>query len=132
MKNLKLFEDFVDDIMKSSDPSKPIERMDLTGSPYSNRSLPELEVVYAVEFVPSGTFGAISNAQSYLKDMGYTIGSMEGGMPIGFADGDKFDYVSKWTKMDRSEHKTLDGAIIPDPEFREGGVIILFFSSPKF
>jgi hypothetical protein len=132
MKNLKLFEDFVDDIMKSSSPSKPIERMDLTGSVYDNRNLPQLEVKYAVEFVPSGTFGAISNAQNYLKDMGYQTGSMEGEMPIGFADENKYGYVSKWTRMNRSEHGTLDGAIIPDPEFREGGVLVLFFTSPKF
>jgi hypothetical protein len=132
MKNLKLFEDFVDDILKYSDPSKPIERMDLTGSTYDNRNLPQLEIKYAVEFAPSGTFGSISNAQGYLKDMGYTIGSMEGGSPIGFADGDKYGYVSKWSKMDRSEHQTLDGAIIPNPEFREGGSIVLFFTDPKF
>jgi len=136
MKRIKLYEDFVDDIMKGSDPSKPIERMDLTGKPYDKKvgygTLPLIDVKYALEFVPAGTFSSIGNARKYLEEMGYIIGSMQGPSPIGFADGSRYDYVSKWDNMNRSEHGTLDGVIIPDPEFREGGSIILFFQDPKF
>jgi len=131
MKYIKIFEDFVDDVIKSSSPEKPIDRSDLVGSPYDNRNLPNLDIAYAVEFVPSGTFGAISSAQNYLKDMGYTLGSMEGGNPIGFADGNEYDYVSKWWNMKAADHRILDGAIVPLPDFREGGVLVLFFKEPK-
>lgn len=136
MKRIKLYEDFVDDIMKGSDPSKPIERMDLTGKPYDKKvgygTLPLIDVKYALEFVPAGTFSSIDNARKYLEEMGYIIGSMEGSSPIGFAKSDEYDYVSKWSNMNREEHRLLDGAIIPDPEFREGGSIILFLKDPKF
>lgn len=131
MRYIKIFEDFVDDVIKSSSPEKPIDRSDLIGTPYDDKNLPKLDVTYAVEFVPSGTFGAIGAAQKYLKEMGYITGSMEGGNPIGFADGSQYDYVSKWWNMNRSEHEMLDGAIVPLPGFREGGVLILFFKEPK-
>jgi hypothetical protein len=125
MSNLKNFESYINE-------EEFIKRKDLQGSPYPNRNLPGLEVVYAMEFPADGTFGAIGNAQKVLNGMGYTIGSMEMDLPIGFANEEDFGYVSKWTRMTREEQKMIDGAIIPDPEFREGGVIVLFFKAPKF
>lgn len=128
MKNLKLFEEFQDSVNAEGF----IKRKDLQGKTYDNKNLPDSEVIYALEFPASGTFGAIGNAQKLLEGMGYTIGSMEMNLPIGFANEQDFGYVSKWTRMTRDEHKMLDGAILPNPEFREGGVIVLFFKAPKF
>ena len=131
MKHLQMFEDFSDDILKKANPNEPIDRSDLIGKPYEFEELPNKEVMYAVEFVPTGTFGAIGAAQKYLKDLGYTIGSMQMSSPIGFADSDKYDYVSKWWNMNREDKESLDGAIIPLDGFREGGVLVLFFKEPK-
>jgi hypothetical protein len=107
----------------------PLPPQSIVPSPVAE--LPNKEIVYAVEFVPTGTFGAIGAAQNYLKDLGYTIGSMQMSSPIGFADSDKYDYVSKWWNMNRTEQGSLDGAIIPLDGFREGGNLVLFFKEPK-
>jgi hypothetical protein len=56
---------------------------------------------------------------------------MQMSSPIGFADSDKYDYVSKWWNMNREDKESLDGAIIPLDGFREGGVLVLFFKEPK-
>lgn len=79
---------------------------------------------------PCGTFSAFYKAEALLKGMGYRTGSMEGGNPIGFAPADPYDYISKWTNMDKEDRSLLHGVMLPDPEFREGGVVIVFFESP--
>ena len=83
------------------------------------------EVYDIINFPAKGTFEAVGEAQNYLKKK-YVIGSMERGLPIGFADITKYDYVSKWTKMDTHEHKLLSGVIISE-DFREGDVTIIFW-----
>lgn len=88
------------------------------------------EIVHAVDFPPSGTFGAIRGAEGHLKDMGYTIGSMCREEPIGFAY--EANYVAKWYNLDAEDKMRLDGVILPQHEFREGGAIILFFTPPKY
>ena len=103
----------------------PKHRVDLKGKLYEER-----EAIHAIEFEPSGTFDAISGAQAYLNGLGYTTGSMQRKDPIGFAY--EADYVPKWQNIPVKERKQLDGIIIPNPEFREGGAIIIFFNIPKF
>lgn len=135
MKNLNTFkkyfenDEFVDDVLGKADPEKPIHRNDLEGKPYNDREVPEKDVVYAVEFVAAGTFQSYYNAQKYLKDMGYNIGSMQGPAPIGFSS--EYDYISKWRNMTRTEHAQLDGVIL-SKDFREGNTLVLFFNPPKF
>jgi hypothetical protein len=130
MKNIKTFENFADDLLNQvGDENKEIQRPDLKGKPYEYKGLPKLPVVYAVEFVPAGTFNAFYNAENYLREMGYNTGSMEGVNPIGFSE--KSNYISKWWNMTATEHKLLDGAMIPLGGFREGGVLVLFFDEPN-
>jgi hypothetical protein len=134
--NYNLNEDeHTDDILKNADPLKPIMRSDLIGSPYTEKigysRLPNLDIVHAVEFVPFGTFGANSNAETYLKEMGYNYGSMEGPNPIGFSN--KYNSISKWGNMTSEEHTKLDGVIIPDGDsWRENGAIIMWFNPPTY
>ena len=90
-----------------------------------------LVVEHAVEFPANGTFDAVHKAEAYLRELGYTIGSMERSNPIGFADDRQIQYVSKWNNMTSAEHKTLDG-VLESRDFREGSVTILFFTPPKF
>jgi hypothetical protein len=77
-----------------------------------------------------GTFASVYEAEKRLREMGYTIGSMCGGDPIGFACNEKYDYISKWHNMRQDEHKKLDGVMISN-DWREGGVEIIWFSEPK-
>jgi len=73
------------------------------------------------------TFGPISAAEKFLKEKGYSRGSMDGDSPIAFANADKYENIAKWHNIDREEYDKLDGVIVPEPEFREGGVVVLFF-----
>jgi len=81
-------------------------------------------IVDAFTFEPDGTFGAFSKAARIISEMGYTVGSMCRDEPIGFAD---VEYIGKWNTIKRNEHSRLIGIIIPLPEFREGGVRVIFF-----
>ena len=119
MKNITTFENFVNESME--DPNK-YERKHET---YLNRP-----VVHEVSFPASGTFSAIGKAEEYLKDLGYARGSMSRDEPIGFAQG--VDYIAKWYNIGKEDKAKLDGVIIPEPEFREGGVRILFFTPPNY
>lgn len=55
------------------------------------------------------SFSAISDAEAWLKDNGYSVGSMERGYPIGVMKGDVS--ISKWTRMTATEHEQLDGRL---------------------
>lgn len=137
MKNIKrfdeMFENFADETLNkiNTEPNEPIVRDDLVGEFAPHRETPEINVEYAVEFIPSGTFKSFYNAENYLKELGYAIGSMQMNSPIGFIDSENFDYVSKWGNMNQEERKQLDGVII-STDFREGESIIVWYKSPKF
>jgi len=88
------------------------------------------EIEHAVEFLPSGTFAAYYNSTNYLKDMGYSVGSMCLNHPIGFAY--HVNSVAKWVNLTQEEKDSVDGVILAQHEFREGGVIILFFNPPRY
>ena len=63
-------------------------------------------------------FEAYSDACEFLKEHGYSVGSMQRDAPIGVAKGDCD--ISKWFNLG-SDVKQLDGVLIAD-NFREGGV----------
>lgn len=77
-----------------------------------------------------GTFKSVYEAEDRLRKMGYVIGSMSGNQPIGFACGEKYDYISKWYNMTPEEHNLLDGVMISS-DWREGSVEIIWFNEPK-
>jgi hypothetical protein len=85
------------------------------------------EITTILEFTSTGTFTAIREAEEYLKENGYTVGSMCRNEPIGFANSAKYEYVAKWYNIDVKDRKHLDGVIISN-DFREGNVQILFFN----
>jgi hypothetical protein len=89
----------------------------------------DLQVEHAVEFEASGTFQAFYKAEAFLRELGYTTGSMEMNAPIGFSL--EYDYISKWNNMNHNEHRLLDG-IMTSNDFREGSVQVLFFKAPNF
>jgi hypothetical protein len=87
-------------------------------------------IEHALEFESSGTFGAFYSAENYLKELGYTVGRMCGNEPVGFSCS--FDHIAKWKNLNATDKKLLDGVIIPQHDFREGGNIILFFNPPRY
>jgi hypothetical protein len=88
------------------------------------------EIVRRDNVKVEGTFKSVYEAEKRLREMGYTIGSMSGNQPIGFACGEKYGYISKWYNMTTEEHKKLDGVMISN-DWREGSVDIIWFSEPK-
>ena len=88
------------------------------------------KIEHAVEFPASGTFEAFYAAESYLEELGYAVGSMCSREPIGFKHGD--DRVAKWYNLSKEDKEQLDGVMLPEPEFREGGAVILFLNPPKY
>jgi hypothetical protein len=87
-------------------------------------------VLWSKSYEPAGTFTAFRAAEDFLKELGYTVGSMCLDSPIGFADADNFGYVAKWYNIDPTDRSHLDGVILSE-DFREGGCRILFFNTPK-
>ena len=58
-----------------------------------------LTVEHAVEFPANGTFAAYYSAERFLKELGYSTGSMECSEPIGISL--EYDHISKWNNMPR-------------------------------
>jgi hypothetical protein len=68
-------------------------------------------------------FDAYSQACAYLKQSGYSIGSMQGHHPIGIVKGEAL--ISKWTRMSLEELELLDGAMKPQGSgFKDGDVVV--------
>jgi hypothetical protein len=88
------------------------------------------DVVKKVNVKVEGTFSSVYEAEKQLRELGYKIGSMCGGEPIGFADGEKYDYISKWRNMSNEDQNKLDGVMISN-DWREGSVDIIWFNEPK-
>jgi hypothetical protein len=96
----------------------------------SHPQLKQRQVLYT-EYIPADdTFQAFYKAEAMLKEMGYIVGSMERQYPIGFAPKADWSYISKWSNMSSEERLLLHGVMLPDPNFREGGVVIVFFEAP--
>lgn len=74
------------------------------------------------------TFSAIRLAENFLKEHGYSYGSMECSEPIGVAKGDV--YIGKWTRIPIKERDNLDGTI-ESKDFRDGDVCIFLKQRPE-
>jgi len=81
-----------------------IEREDLIGKEFQGRKASRV-----IEIPAAGTFRAFYEA-------------------IGFALG--YDYVAKWYNIDHGDRSRLDGLLLHDGGFREGGVKVIFFNQP--
>lgn len=77
-----------------------------------------------------GDFSAYYAAESMLKEMGYSVGSMERQSPIGFAPAEQYGRISKWSHFSREDKLLLHGVMLPDRDFRDGSVVVVFFEPP--
>jgi hypothetical protein len=84
------------------------------------------EIKEVIEFSACGTFGAVNKAEAKAKELGFAVGSMCRDLPMALADASKYDYIAKWEKIARSEHKYLTG-ILTSNDFREGAVSLVIF-----
>ena len=78
-------------------------------------------------FTGAKAFGAINAARSWLKDRGYSVGSMCGKEPMGIRIGDHA--IHKWRNLHPSEKAALDGTIESE-NFRDGPVVVRLKSKP--
>ena len=74
-------------------------------------------------------FTASNAADEYVEKMGYSKGSMQQDAPIALSKGEG-NYISKWWNLGDDVLK-IDGLILPDPEFRDGGATVIFFKEAK-
>jgi hypothetical protein len=74
------------------------------------------------------TFSGVRAAEDYIRQLGYSLGSMERHRPIGLLKGEGH-YISKWTRMTDAEHNQLDGWL-EGPDYREGDVTVVLRASP--
>ena len=88
-------------------------------------AVPNRPIAKVHYFKPNGTFAAVRNATKFVKDKGYSIGSMQRNYPIAIVMGDA--YISKWFNLKEDKEK-IDGVIIPATEFREGGAVVIIFA----
>lgn len=100
-----------------------IEREDLIGQEFQGRKASRVIEIHNV-----GTFQSFYAAEALVKELGYEVGSMCADQPIGFALG--YDYVAKWYNLSQENKNSLDGILLHDGGFREGGVRIVFFNQP--
>lgn len=85
------------------------------------------KVVNTMKFEADGDdFDAITAAENYLKELGYTIGSMQRDAPIAFAKADKIRYISKWHNIGEEDYPRIEGIIVSD-DMRNGDVELIFF-----
>lgn len=74
-----------------------------------------------LEFNEDGDFNAFYAAHHWLRERGYSIGSMCMDMPIGILKGDWC--IAKWRNLNAKERNQLDGQLI-SKDFRKGPVVI--------
>lgn len=82
------------------------------------------QVIMEQKFRVAGTFQSYYAACHFVKDMGYSYGSMCRDMPIGLLKGD-YD-ISKWRNLTVEKIKQLDG-VMTSSDFREGEVIVKIY-----
>lgn len=76
-------------------------------------------------FSVSGTFESLYAAQAFLREKGYSAGSLARDLPVGLKKGDYL--ISKWYNLDKEHILDLDGVMVSN-DFREGSVDVILFN----
>ena len=73
-------------------------------------------------------FDALYQAQSYLKDLGYSYGSLSvTSSPNVAVRKGEYDLPEKWHNLDKKEIASIDG-VIRSLDYREGQVTVMLFN----
>ena len=75
-------------------------------------------------FREEGDFASVYKAEKYLKENGYSYGSMCGDEPIAIMKGDVL--IAKWKNLSTEERRKIDG-IMTSEDFRGGSVVVEIF-----
>lgn len=79
-------------------------------------------------FDNKGTFKAYYTAENFVREKGYSFGSMCMNMPIALKKGDW--HIAKWRNLTGTEKLDIDGHIT-SKDFREGPVTVETFDKGK-
>lgn len=82
-----------------------------------------------IVFEACGTFGALHKAETWIRENGYSKGSLCRDEPVGLMRGDY--NIAKWKNLSAKERKSFDALLLPVHEFREGGCKIVFLKVVK-
>jgi hypothetical protein len=82
--------------------------------------------MFTKTFSEPGTFNALSSAQSWLTDNGYSFGPSSAMKPIPILKGDFV--IAKWKNLTKGEIAGLDGKL--DGNMREGPMTVTLKSAP--
>ena len=74
-----------------------------------------------IEFAQVGDFSAVNAAENWLREHGFSYGSMCMDMPIGILKGDWC--IAKWCNLTAKERNQLDGKLLSS-DFRSGPVVL--------
>lgn len=83
------------------------------------------EVKQKIAFNKPGTFKSYWAAEGWLKENGYSCGSMAHPNPTAICKGE-YDLPEKWHNLTLKQKKNIAGLII-SKDFREGEVTIILF-----
>jgi hypothetical protein len=72
-------------------------------------------------------FDALHKAQTWLRENGYSYGSLQRDGPVGILKGD-FD-IQKWRNLSARDKKELDGVLTGSK--RSGPVTVEIYEAPK-
>ena len=72
-------------------------------------------------FDQTGDFVAVGAARAWLREQGYSYGSICMDMPIGILKGNWT--IAKWRNLTAKERKQLDGQLV-SKDFRNGPVVV--------
>jgi hypothetical protein len=79
-------------------------------------------------FEGQGDFDALNKAEEWLKNQGYSLGSLQGPSPVGIMKGDFC--ISKWRNLSEKEKNEL-GGVLTGPSKRSGPVTVEIYEAPK-
>tara|TARA_R110002167_G_scaffold81296_5_gene222703 strand:- start:2037 stop:2345 length:309 start_codon:yes stop_codon:yes gene_type:complete len=86
------------------------------------------EIKTQKEFKVSGTFKSLWAAEGWLKDNGYSYGSLCGDLPVAIKKKWDYEFPQKWKNFTAEEKGLIDGVMV-SRDFREGSVSIILFKN---
>lgn len=87
------------------------------------------KINFIKQFLPTGkTFGALYNAQKWLKLNGYSYGSTDIGSYVPVVEGE-YNLPQKWHNLSKSDIENISG-VIHSCDYREGIVEVRLFKTP--
>ena len=83
-------------------------------------------VLKTLRFKSTGRdFGALSDAEAWLRQNGFSYGALERVAPIAIVRGEC--QLSKWSGLSKAEKATVDGVIECEGDFRHGAATVTIF-----